>query len=75
MKRGIELEEDYQLALQKFWQPTGHLRRGNKCPINTVYRGSEKLLISSGDTVSNPTGTASVEEEEAEEFDSIITQN
>lgn len=41
-----ELEEDYQLALQKFWQTTGHLRRGHKCSPNTGYSGSGTLLSS-----------------------------
>lgn len=49
----------------------------NKCSTNTVYSGSGKPFISSGDIVSNPTGTPSVEEAEADdsEFHSFITQN
>ncbi len=78
--------KDYWLASKKFWQTIQHLRRGKRCPTNTVFSGGGKLLTSTGDIVGrwkeyfedllNPTDMSSIEEAEAEgsEVDSSITQ-
>ncbi|KAK3506381.1 hypothetical protein QTP70_003644, partial [Hemibagrus guttatus] len=77
------MEKDYRTASGKFWQTVRRLRRGKQLSAN-VYGGGGELLVSTGDIVGrwkeyfedllNPTDTPSVEEPEAEEVDSFITQ-
>ncbi len=83
---GEAMEKDYRLASKRFWKTIWRLRRGKRCPTNTVFSGGWQLLTSTWDIVGrwkeyfedllNPTDMSSIEEAEAEgsEVDSSITQ-
>ncbi|KAI3370719.1 hypothetical protein L3Q82_007274 [Scortum barcoo] len=73
------MEEDYRLALKKFWQTVQAPQKGGKqYSANTVYSLGAELVTSAKyfEDLLNPTNLPSTEEAEAEdsEVDSSITQ-
>lgn len=48
---GEAMENDFQMALKRFWTTIWHLRRGKQCTVNTVLSGDGVLLTSTWDIV------------------------
>ena len=66
------IDNDFRVALKRFWTTIRHLWKGKQCTINTVYSGDGVLLTFAKDAVGwgreyfedllNPTGMPSGEE-------------
>ncbi|TWW68208.1 hypothetical protein D4764_19G0000060 [Takifugu flavidus] len=48
---GEAMENDFRMALKRFWTTIRRLRKGKPCTVNTVYSGDSVLLTSTRDVV------------------------
>ena len=48
---GKAMENDFWMALKRFWTTIRHIKKGKQCTFNTVYSGDGVLLTTTKDVV------------------------